>query len=266
MPSVLITLLSLTACSQVINRSGHHVNLFWVNTEDAYELVLEPQLPAPLKNGSKTFVITYTNHIFRIRLPNIKENPGISASIESDYVMGPKDVTIEVLIRDGQLVLDELTYFKEQVAGLKSSLEICGSPNKDGYVECIVSPIAEKMKAAELMNQEVVGAYDRMANTYRNYTCADETLETSAPIASSRIRIGADVLPVYYLLDTPHAKIWYVEDFILPSECKILMDHGRPRLERATVYNDKNGSFITSNKRKAQQAMYTVNGSDDPLA
>ena len=66
-------------------------------------------------------------------------------------------------------------------------------------------------------------------------------------------------------LDTSHAKIWTVDNFITDDECKVLMDHGRPKLRRATVAAE-DGSSIVSENRKAQQASYDYAGDEDPLA
>lgn len=67
-------------------------------------------------------------------------------------------------------------------------------------------------------------------------------------------------------VDTDHAKIWTIDNFITPDECRILMNHGRPRLTRATVAAE-DGSSIVSENRKAQQASYDLHAKKqkDPL-
>lgn len=69
------------------------------------------------------------------------------------------------------------------------------------------------------------------------------------------------------LLDLPHAKIWFVENFITPEECKVFETHGKPLLLRATVAAE-DGTSVVSEHRKAQQASYDLHqfhGEKDPV-
>ena len=71
---------------------------------------------------------------------------------------------------------------------------------------------------------------------------------------------------VNILLNTSHANIWTIEEFVTQSECDTLMRHGLPRLTRATVAAE-DGSSIVSVNRKAQQASYDLyNQKNDPLS
>lgn len=209
---------------------------------------------------------TYRSHTFRLRIAANKLNAGPSEHVEVDYVVGAFETELTVNYVNGRLILEESTAFKEQVDDLKYRRTLCGDPGRDGYVECMSAPMHESIERITNINEDIKEYYGKMVDRYRNYTCADEALLTSDPIRIDAIRIGTQKLPAYVLLDTSHAKIWYINDFIHPSECEILKEYGRSRLERATVYDDKNGSFIQSNKRKAQQATYMVDGSDDPMA
>ena len=52
----------------------------------------------------------------------------------------------------------------------------------------------------------------------RNYTCADETMETSTPIKSYTKILQNKKYVVDVLLDASHSKIWVVDDFISPGD------------------------------------------------
>ena len=103
-----------------------------------------------------------------------------------------------------------------------------------------------------------------MSDKLRNYTCADPTLESSTPLRTETMRIQNKDYTVNILLDMNAAKIWSVEGFISEEECRILHDHGLPRLRRATVAGE-DGLATISQSRKAQQASYIPTGKGDPL-
>jgi len=101
---------------------------------------------------------------------------------------------------------------------------------------------------------------DAVSFRLRNYTCADASLGSSQPESYySYTWTSPDGREVPYeikvLLDTPHAKIWAVDDFATEDECDILERTGRPMLRRATVAAE-DGTSIVSENRKAQQALY----------
>jgi hypothetical protein len=113
--------------------------------------------------------------------------------------------------------------------------------------------------------RKVASFRDTVATHLRNYTCSDSSLETSAPVAHyTYTPSGGQPLEVKVYLDRPHSKIWAIDGFVSEEECKILMDHGRPKLLRATVAAE-DGSSVVSEHRKAQQASYDFHGEDDPL-
>lgn len=226
---------------------------------------LEPQTTKPLRNGTKTTVVTYSAHSFRFRILQADaEASGLS--LEADFVMGPKEAVVHARFSEGLLQLHQSSAFQDTADCIKESMEVCGRPDKDGYIECVAAPVTERIVAATEKHREISQSYERMVQRHRNYTCADEDLQTSPPVRKEVLRVGSAELPVDVLLDTSHAKIWLVGDFIAPAECAVLREYGLSRLERATVYDHVNGSYIMSDKRKAQQTSYTIGGSDDPLA
>ena len=123
------------------------------------------------------------------------------------------------------------------------------------------------MKVAESTTQ-MKKYRDLVSSRLRNYTCADDTMESSEPIDLIKVDLGDQKYDMDVYFNTPGAKIWVVHDFITDEECDILERTGRPILRRATVAAE-DGSSIVSNNRKANQASYNIHhssrGWQDPL-
>lgn len=94
-----------------------------------------------------------------------------------------------------------------------------------------------------------------MVNSLRNYTCNDETLETTKPIMKYDVQFDNKNYEINLLLDEDRSKIWLIDNFVTDEECEVLMETARPNLMRATVASN-NGTAVISNNRRAQQAVY----------
>jgi hypothetical protein len=103
----------------------------------------------------------------------------------------------------------------------------------------------------------------------RNYTCIDESMQTSTPIYTYNTTLqyrGMDrEYEVNVLLDKNHSKIWTVDNFVSKEECDVFVEHGSPKLKRATV-SSSDGTGVVSESRKANQAQYSFfnSVSEDP--
>ena len=56
-----------------------------------------------------------------------------------------------------------------------------------------------------------------MSGRLRNYTCADETLETSKPVRKVEIGTNGSRYLLNVLLEKKNSKIWFIDDFITQS-------------------------------------------------
>jgi hypothetical protein len=103
----------------------------------------------------------------------------------------------------------------------------------------------------------------------RNYTCIDESMQTSTPIYTYNTMLqyrGMDrEYEVNVLLDKNNSKIWTVDNFVSKEECNVFIEHGAPKLKRATV-SSSDGTGVVSESRKANQAQYSFfnSVSEDP--
>ena len=82
-------------------------------------------------------------------------------------------------------------------------------------------------------------------------------MQPTEPESSYPVLIDDKPYTVDILLDSSHAKIWKIDNFITDEECDILVKHGKPLLHRATVAAE-DGSSVVSENRKAQQASYNL--------
>jgi len=138
--------------------------------------------------------------------------------------------------------------------------------SNQNFSDCIMTNVKESINKLSESKSQITKYRDVISNRLRNYTCADESLNTSTPLYSKRTMILNKPFMVHTLFETSHAKIWSVDDFISDEECDILMNYGAPRLQRATVAAEDGSSTVSINRR-AQQAGYHAmhHNPNDPL-
>lgn len=105
---------------------------------------------------------------------------------------------------------------------------------------------------------------DQLIERLRNYTCNDETLQTTEPIETNTEIILDQEYQVDSHLLRDEAQIFVVHNFVTDNECNILMKSAEPRLERAVVVG-ADGGAVVSESRRAQQASYNLRSPTDPL-
>eukprot|EP00562_Extubocellulus_spinifer_P014927 CAMPEP_0178574358 /NCGR_PEP_ID=MMETSP0697-20121206/19308_1 /TAXON_ID=265572 /ORGANISM="Extubocellulus spinifer, Strain CCMP396" /LENGTH=508 /DNA_ID=CAMNT_0020209337 /DNA_START=86 /DNA_END=1612 /DNA_ORIENTATION=+ len=108
------------------------------------------------------------------------------------------------------------------------------------------------MDAADEVNDESKARIN-LADKLENYTCADPTAQTTAPIDKrtwTHDGIERDVLIMH---QRNASKIHVIKNFIKPHECDAVHAAANPLLHKATVADGKGGSEY-SDSRKAMQA------------
>lgn len=235
--------------------------------QDGVERRRIKQTMKPIRNESETHINSYENHQFLVKFyHNLTEKDA-----HTHFVKGPREETVTILYDPAADELSIVTFskFDELMAGIKNATEVCGKGDVAKLTDCVTRAVIDDIEKISDQKTELVKNRDLMSNRLRNYTCADPAMETSRPLYTYTWNPddgGADI-NVDALYETDHAKIWIAHDFITPEECKILEDHGRPELKRATVAAE-DGTSIVSIHRKAQQANYDIHHEDfenDPL-
>ena len=160
----------------------------------------------------------------------------------------------------------QVTKFDELLEKVRKQASECSKLTGEKYDHCVATGIAEDVIQMEDKKVQMTKYRDLMSGRLRNYTCSDETMETSKPLRSLHMTIDNKRYNMDILFDSPSAKIWVMHNFISEEECKILEAHGMPRLSRATVAGE-DGLSVVSENRKAQQASYNLHQDheDDPL-
>lgn len=254
----------------LVNHAGSTIELYWIDTFTkkgkrwpAGEDNLVKQTQKPLRNATDAHINSYDTHQFLVRF--LKHEKGN----EVTFVKGPREETITITADKitGKLGVTQTTKFDEIANKIKYSTKTCSSLHGDAFTECVTNSIMDDVMKISDSKQKLTSFRDQISNRLRNYTCDDDTLETTTPIDIVPFNIKGIDYEAEFLLKDDTAKIWYVRDFVSNEECDILMKHGRPLLRRATVAAE-DGSSVVSENRKAQQASYELhhtNMKSDPL-
>ena len=253
--------------AQVVNHAGYPVEVYWLDMQDGVEKRRIKQTMKPIRNESETHINSYENHQFLVKFYH---NLTIKDA-HTHFVKGPREetVTINYDAETDELSITTFSKFDEIMAEIKNATEVCGKGDLSKLTDCVTRAVIDDIEKISDQKTELVKNRDLMSNRLRNYTCADPHMETSRPLYTYTWNPddGGDDITVDALYETDHAKVWIAHEFITPEECKILEDHGRPDLKRATVAAE-DGTSIVSIHRKAQQANYDIHHEEfenDPL-
>jgi hypothetical protein len=107
---------------------------------------------------------------------------------------------------------------------IKQASTECDALPEDEFTDCVSEMVMKEInKITE--SKAVISSYrDMMAARLRDYLCGDETLKMSNSTSTTNYydQFLKNYLSLVSLLDTPHAKVYYIEDFLTPQECSAL--------------------------------------------
>ena len=204
--------------------------------------------------------------------------PGSSGGVDSKQHTRKVDEKNEDVDEEKEEVEEEEYVRPRHVAKLapmqrvEHAVGVCQHAKGDSaaFSRCVMAAAKDDLEVLVRKKDSTVKSRDHMASRLRNYTCEDDSLQTTPPLYTRRVRVIDRDHDVHMLLDEPRAKIWTIRDFISGDECDVLKRVGGPHLRRATVA-DEGGAAVVSENRKAQQARYRGSESDgefnadDPL-
>lgn len=260
----------------IVNLAGYPIELFemhpnWETLGVEFEHCSDKRTEhnSPIEDGHALFFDSQEYNEYVIRFSDHVEGH------EARFVKGisPEAVYVYYEPSTGQVdlvhyELNQIEIMLHKTRGSKP-FKFCDnwlSGDDDGHNKCMLQLAMDEIDFLNKAKQESIYYRDLMSYRLRNYTCADETLNTTTPYFTNNIHIEGKDYKAEGLLDTPAAKIWVVRDFITPNECDILLKFAEGNLTRATVGDDENKGGVTySEHRRAQQAHYTVPNGDDPL-
>jgi len=248
---------------QIINDSGRRVDIHWIHPQTG-EMVL--QSTPDVLNGASMDLNSYVSHTFQVReLPAKKSGVcgGENEECRVDHFTVNQNVDQIVFVRERVEVehTDSKTIANESAGKL---LDECKSTAKSQLAEkpteaasileelasCVKTGIAAEIERA---NEEVAFQAEirkKIADSWENYTCADDAVNATEP-KKSDVRWRGKKVSV--MIDRPAAKIHTIENFLTEDECAAVEDAARPKLHDATVADGSGGSKLSEN-RKAKQA------------
>jgi len=268
---------------QIMNESGRRVVVHWINP-DTGEMVL--QSDPDVLNGASMDLNSFVGHTFEVReLPAKKTGfcAGEDETCRVDHFTVNSNVDQVLFIREGITV----EHSDSKTIALKSAsklLDDCKSiakrqlsKNENADVDAAASILEELTvcvqkgiaKEIEMANDEITFQAEirkKMADSWENYTCADDAVNATEPKKESANWRGRKVS---VMIDRPASKIHTIQNFLSPDECRAVEEAARPRLHDATVADGSGGSH-KSDSRKAKQAGIKVDwkgeARGDPIA
>ncbi|KAL3768209.1 hypothetical protein ACHAWU_001899 [Discostella pseudostelligera] len=246
----------------ILNESGRRVEIHWMNPDDG-SLVL--QTKPDILAGASQSLSSYIGHTFEVReLPAKKsgvcagdgdvcrvDHFTVSANQDQIFIIG-EGIVVEhtdsktIATKSASALLDTCkSNAKKQLAADPDS----ATTILESLSACVQKGVADEIEKA---NEEIAFQAEvrrNMAALVENYTCADETLNTTE---SKRTETWEN-RKVHVMIDRPASKIHVIDDFVTEEECKAVADTAEPILHDATVADGSGGSKL-SESRKAKQA------------
>jgi len=270
----------------ILNESGTKIEIYWIHpdTRDAH-IMSNPFV----MNGASFPLNSYVGHEFEVReLPSeatgecksedqtcrstyfvVSQNNAQKMTITKAFKLDFVDDQIKAKRAAGDLVQSCREKAKSQLEAAKGDGDKAMAA-MDALVSCVEGQVAESLSKAneEIAFQENIRK--GMGELMENYTCADETLDSSDPVRDETWRPkNGKARTSHIMLDRPASKIHVVEEFIGEEECEAMELAAKPKLHKATVADGKGGSHFSEN-RKAMQAGIKVHWdkekSGDPIA
>jgi predicted GIY-YIG superfamily endonuclease len=227
---------------------------------------------SPVLLGATFPLNTFVGHEFEMReVPS--EKTGVCRSPDqtcrqASFVISENDNQVARVSDDFEIVFkDNKIMAREEASDL---VEKCQSEARAMLAEgastdaamdaiqilslCVESNIAKTLERA---NEEIAfqaSVRKDVASHLENYTCADETLDTTEDL-ETRVWDHHDGVKrtVHVKHERPASRIHVIENFISEEECKAMEESASKTLHRATVADGKGGSQMSDN-RKAMQA------------
>ena len=224
------------------------------------------QTTKPIRNNSDTSINSYNTHEFIAKFLSPTKR---QVDVQTRFAKGPREevITISYDPVTNTMTSKQVTKFDEIMDTIKAATVSCDALRGDEFSACIATAVIDDVTRLTDSKTLLTKNRDLMSSRLRNYTCEDPKMNTSVPVSSYQFTYEKQTYDVDTMLDLSHSKVWVAHDFVSEDECEILMNHGRPKLRRATVAAE-DGSSIVSENRKAQQASYNmhqINPGTDPL-
>lgn len=266
---------------QILNEGQSKVELYWIHPQTRDAVIMSNPDIIP---GAEFPLDSFVAHEFEVRELKCQtdigscKKCGFAVSSNEDQVVRINN-DIECLFEDNKVKARKeaedmvADCHKEALDKVNSASNADVTQAMKDLVSCVQGGVAEKL---EDINEEIAfqsTVRKDIAGQLENYTCMDDTMDSSPTIEEKMWRHdqdpGAGTRRVQIKHERPASKIHVIENFIMEDECIAMEEAAKKSLHRATVADGRGGSKYSEN-RKALQAGITVNWQKekdgDPIA
>lgn len=256
----------------ILNESGAGIEIYWIHPTTGELSLMTNPIIFP---GADYVLNSFVSHSFKV-----VEVPGKSGSCRQPGACGYGNFAVS--INDDQVVrIDETFQCNFVDSKIKATMEAsemietcqikarerllhaqqAGSHGDEkatlqaieDLVGCVKRGVATRL---EEVNEEIAfqaNVRTGIAGLLENYTCLDDSLESSEDVDTRTWYNKADRKIVHVKHERPASKIHLISNFIQADECAAMEAAAKPKLHKATVADGKGGSRLSEN-RKAHQA------------
>ena len=253
----------------VINHTGHPIELYWIDTisHKRSDRQFVKQSSKPIRNSSDIHINSYDTHEFIVQFLKHNDNDA-----EVSFVKGSREEKITITYDDHTNTMkasikDDKDEILDKSRDASNQCLIKHPNDEESFTDCVTDALYDEIYHKTQSKYKMEHYRNKISRRLRKYTCSDLSLNSSKPIRDPyAVKLGDKEYTVNMLLEMKNAMIWTVDDFVTEDECNVIVESGRPNLERATIA-DEDGKSIVSEHRKAYQATYELSSFDtsEPL-
>lgn len=261
---------------QVLNEALSKIELNWINPVTHERVLMTTPNIMP---GADFSLNSFVDHAFEVReVPSEKSGrcaieagcrtDNFTVSAHDDQVIRvTQDVKVVIVdnVVKAQMEASDLVRDCQRQAKAKIAASSAASADSEAavlqameeLVLCVEGGVARRLESVHEEIAFQASVRKGIAEKLENYTCMDETTNTSKSIHEQPLRWYSEAdgvtRTVHVKHERPASRIHVVENFISNDECLAMEEEALKKLHRATVADGRGGSRL-SEARKAMQA------------
>lgn len=209
------------------------------------------QTKKPIRNSTEAIINSYDTHQFEVRF--LRDDPEASVV----FTKGPEDETVIVRYNDetGKLELEQVTdlnkLFKQVEEDISQKCYQLHPLGSHELADCVSNLVLDEVHRLERTMNVMKHYHGVMSSKLREYSCESQDITPSTAKRSFDFNFLDKSYNASVYLETDHAKLYTVDDFLTVKECSILKQRSRP------IPNMSSHSSLT--------VTYPIASRDDPL-
>ena len=136
------------------------------------------QSSKPIRNNTDIHINSYDTHQFMIKfLKDDKEYEG------GKFIKGPKEEVITVTFNETthQFKIRQATKYDDVMENIRAVAKSCNDLKGEEYTTCLANAVIDDVLKITDSKSKLKTHRDKISNRLRNYTCADDNMNTSKP-------------------------------------------------------------------------------------